>query len=102
MAKADNPRAVAGDNSGNEGTETLATKEAKDRLKSYVERIEKMEDEKSSIVLDIKSIYDEAKGNGYNVKALRTAIRLRKMDRDERAEQEALVDLYMSALGVFG
>lgn len=94
MAKADNPKAVAGDNS--------TTSFGKDQLKAIVERIERLEDEKSTIALDIKEVYAEAKGNGFDVKALRTIIRIRKQDANERAEQEAILETYMQALGIFG
>jgi len=70
------------------------------QLKSIVERIERLEGEKAVIASDIKDVYAEAKGNGYDVKALRTIIRLRKQDANERAEQEALLETYMEALGM--
>ncbi len=72
---------------------------AGDQLRSFVERIERLEEEKKTIGDDIKDVYAEAKGNGFTVSALRETIRLRKMDADERSEREALVDLYMGALG---
>ena len=64
-----------------------------DQLKNTVERIERLEEEKKTISDDIKEVYAEAKGNGYDVKVLRKVIALRKRDRDERAEEEALNDL---------
>jgi uncharacterized protein (UPF0335 family) len=70
------------------------------QLKSIVERIERLEDEKAAIGSDIKDVYAEAKGNGYDTKALRTIIRLRKQDASERAEQEAVLETYMDALGM--
>lgn len=70
-----------------------------DQLKSVVERIERLEEEKKTISDDIKEVYAEAKGNGYDVKVLRKVIALRKRDRDERAEEEALIDLYLQAVG---
>jgi uncharacterized protein (UPF0335 family) len=70
------------------------------QLKSIVERIERLEEEKKVIADDIKDVYAEAKGNGYDVKTLRTAVRIRKMDANERAEQEALLETYMVALGM--
>jgi len=73
---------------------------AKDHLKSFVERIERCEEEKKSIADDIKDIYAEAKGNGYDVKALRHIVRLRKMDKDKRDEFESIVDVYREALGM--
>lgn len=73
---------------------------AKDQLRAFVERIERLEEEKASIAGDIKEIYAEAKGNGFDTRVLRQVIRLRKMDRAERLEQEALLELYLSALGM--
>ncbi len=70
------------------------------QLKAIVERIERLEEEKKTISDDIRDVYAEAKGNGYDVKALRTIVRLRKQDANERAEQEALVETYMVALGM--
>jgi uncharacterized protein (UPF0335 family) len=72
---------------------------AADQLRSIVERIEKLEEEKKAIADDIRDVYLEAKGNGFDVKALRAVIRLRKQDRNERAEQEAILETYLSALG---
>ena len=77
-----------------------ATKFAKDQLKAIVERIERLEEEKKTISDDIRDVYAEAKGNGYDVKALRTVVRLRKMDTDERKEQETILDTYLVALGM--
>jgi uncharacterized protein (UPF0335 family) len=77
-----------------------ATRFAKDQLKALVERIEHLEDEKKAIADDIKDVYAEAKGNGYDVKALRKIIRLRKQDKNERAEEEAILETYMHALGM--
>ena len=70
------------------------------RLKSFIERIERLEEEKKTISDDIRDVYAEAKGNGYDVKALRTIIRLRKQDANERAEQETILETYMQALGM--
>ncbi|MCX5495781.1 DUF2312 domain-containing protein [Kaistia dalseonensis] len=70
------------------------------QLKSIVERIERLEEEKSAIADDIKDVYGEAKGNGYDTKALRTIIRLRKQDASEREEQDAILELYKNALGM--
>lgn len=77
-----------------------ATRFAKDQLKSIIERVERLEEEKKVIADDIKDVYAEAKGNGFDVKALRTIVRMRKQDANERAEQEALVDTYLQALGM--
>ena len=73
---------------------------AKDQLKAFIERVERLEEEKKTISDDIRDVYAEAKGNGYDVKALRTIIRLRKQDKDERMEQEAILETYMHALGM--
>lgn len=88
--RAENPRAVAGSNSGI----------ASDQLRSFVERIERLEEEQQALAEDKKEVYAEAKGNGFDTKTIRTVIRLRKQDANERAEQEALLDLYMHALGM--
>ncbi len=72
---------------------------AAERLRSFLERVERLEEEKATIMNDIKEVYAEAKGEGYDTKILRQIIRLRKMDRADRQEQEALLDLYLSALG---
>ena len=73
---------------------------AADQLKSFVERIERLEVEAETISGDIKDVYAEAKANGFDVKILRQVIRLRKQDKSEREEMEALLELYMQALGM--
>ena len=80
--------------------EQPATRFAKDQLKAVVERIEKLEEEKKATADDIKDVYAEAKGNGFDVTALRTIVRMRKQDVDERKEQEAVLETYMHALGM--
>jgi uncharacterized protein (UPF0335 family) len=80
--------------------EQAATRFAKDHLKAFVERIERLEEEKKTIADDIRDVYAEAKGNGFDVKALRTVLRLRKQDVDERKEQEAILETYLHALGM--
>ena len=77
-----------------------ATTIARDQLKAIVERIERLEEEKQALANDIKDVYAEAKGNGFDTKTLRTIIRLRKQDSNERQEAEALLDLYLNALGM--
>jgi uncharacterized protein (UPF0335 family) len=77
-----------------------ATKFAKDQLKAIIERIERLEEEKKTISDDIRDVYAEAKGNGYDVKALRTIVRMRKQDANERAEEETILETYMQALGM--
>lgn len=71
---------------------------AADRLKSFIERVEKLEEEKTAIAGDIREVYSEAKAAGFDVKVMRQIIKLRKMDRNDREEQEALLDTYMRAL----
>jgi uncharacterized protein (UPF0335 family) len=73
---------------------------AGEQLKSVVERIERLEEEKQALADDIKEVYAEAKANGFDTKTLRQVVRLRKQDLAERQEQEALLDLYMHALGM--
>ena len=71
-----------------------------DQLKSYIERIERLEEEKAGLSGDIRDIFSEAKANGFDVKIMRQVIRIRKMDKSERDEQETLLDLYLHALGM--
>lgn len=70
------------------------------QIKSIIERVERLEAEKTAIAGDIKEIYSEAKSNGYDVKVLRQIVRIRKQDTAERQEQEAILDLYLHALGM--
>lgn len=71
-----------------------------DRLRSYIERVERLEEEKRGIADDIKDVYAEAKAVGYDAKIMRTIVRLRKMKPEDRAEMEALVETYKIALGL--
>jgi uncharacterized protein (UPF0335 family) len=80
--------------------EQPATRFAKDQLKAFVERIERLEEEKKTISDDIRDVYAEAKGNGFDVKALRTIVRLRKQDAEERREHETILETYLHALGM--
>jgi uncharacterized protein (UPF0335 family) len=73
---------------------------AKEQLKSFVERVEKLEEEKKTIADDIKDVFAEAKGTGFCPKALRAILKMRKEDADQRAEHEAIVELYMRSLGM--
>jgi uncharacterized protein (UPF0335 family) len=73
---------------------------ARDQLRAFIERIEKLEEEKTAIAGDIKEVYTEAKANGFDAKTLRQVVRIRKQDTAERQEQEALLDLYLHALGM--
>jgi len=82
------------------GHNSASTKFAKDQLKAFVERVERLEEEKKAIADDIRDVYAEAKGNGFDVKALRAIIRMRKEDAEKRREHEAIVETYMHALGM--
>ena len=73
---------------------------AAQRLKSFIERIERLEEEKAALGADVREVYSEAKGEGFDVKIMRQVIRLRKMEADDRVEQEHLLDLYKQALGM--
>lgn len=73
---------------------------ARDQLRAFIERIERLEEEKHTIAEDIKDVYGEAKGTGFDTKILKQVIRLRKQDKDERMEQEAILDTYLQALGM--
>ena len=73
---------------------------AGDRLKSFIERIERLEEEKKALQEDIKEVFAEAKGTGFDVKIMRQILKLRKMDKDDLDEQEALLDVYKRALGM--
>ena len=73
---------------------------AADQLKSIIERIERLEEEKAGIAGDIKDVFAEAKANGFDVKVLRKIIALRKRDHDERQEEEAILELYLQAMGM--
>ncbi len=70
------------------------------RLKAYIERIERLEEEKAGLAEDVKDIYAEAKGTGFDVKTMRAVVKLRKMDTEKRREQEELLELYKSAIGI--
>lgn len=73
---------------------------AGEQLKSFIERIERLEAEKAGIAADIRDVYAEAKATGFDVKAMRAVLKLRKMEKSARQEQEALVDLYKAAVGI--
>jgi uncharacterized protein (UPF0335 family) len=72
---------------------------AQGKLKSIVERIERLEEDKAAVATDLKEVYAEAKGEGFDTKILRKVVRLRKQDQAKRQEEEALLDLYISAIG---
>ena len=73
---------------------------AKDQLKSFIDRIERLEEERAALSADIREVYSEAKGTGFDTKIMRQVIKLRKMEKDDRDEQEHLLDLYKRALGL--
>lgn len=81
-------------------SESPNTRFAKDQLKAFVERIERLEEEKKALTDDIRDVYAESKANGFDVKALRSVVRLRKQDVNERNEQQAILETYMHALGM--
>ena len=81
--------------------ETNISQSKDDRLKSLIERVERLEEEKNNLLADIKEVFSEAKGLGYDTKIMRKVLIIRKMDIDERLEQEALLETYIAALGIF-
>ncbi|MGI9481507.1 MAG: DUF2312 domain-containing protein [Hyphomicrobiales bacterium] len=78
----------------------VTTNFAQGQLRSIIERIERLEEEKTTIAADIREVYAEAKGNGFDTKILRKVVTLRKKDKVEREEEQALIDLYLHALGM--
>ena len=84
-----------------QNSKNIETKSKDNRLKSFIERIERLEEEKNNILVDIKEVYSEAKSSGYDPKIMRKILLIRKMDIDQRLEQEALLDTYRNALGIF-
>ncbi len=83
-----------------EQPEAANTRFAKDQLKAFVERIERLEEEKKTISDDIRDVYAEAKSTGYDAKTMRAIVRLRKMEKHDRLEAEALLETYKAALGL--
>jgi uncharacterized protein (UPF0335 family) len=83
-----------------EQPEAAKTRFAKDQLKAFVERIERLEEEKKTIAEDIRDVYAESKSSGFDTTALRAVVRLRKQDANERNEQQLILETYMSALGM--
>jgi uncharacterized protein (UPF0335 family) len=81
-------------------TQTTAQTVAAGQLRAFIERIERLEEEKKTIADDIKEVYAEMKGTGFDTKAVRAIVRLRKQDQAERQEAEAILDLYKAALGM--
>ncbi len=85
----------------NEGAPSSSASEiSADRLRSLIKRIEKLEEDKAAIGEDLKEVYSEAKGTGFDTKIIRQIVRLRKVEVEKRREQEELLDLYMSAIGM--
>jgi len=84
----------------NSEAETPATRFAKDQLKAFIERIERLEEEKKTLSDDIRDVYVEIKSQSFDVKAIRTIIRMRKQDPNDRQEQETILETYMHALGM--
>lgn len=91
-----NSEMFTGDEMGKEAAQTVAV----GQLRSFIERIERLSEEKKTIGDDIKEVYAELKGSGFDSKAVRTIIRLRKKEEHERQEEEAMIQLYMDALGM--
>jgi len=77
----------------------VLTAAAQGRLRTIIERIERLEEDKAAVMADIKEVFAEAKGEGYDVKVLRKVVRIRKQDKAKRQEEEAILDLYLSAVG---
>jgi uncharacterized protein (UPF0335 family) len=77
----------------------VLTSAAQGRLRSIIERIERLEEDKAAVLADIKEVFLEAKGEGYDAKVLRKVVAIRKKDKAKRQEEEAILDLYLSAIG---
>jgi uncharacterized protein (UPF0335 family) len=73
---------------------------AQGRLRGIIERLERLDEDKAAVMADMKEVFAEAKGEGYDVKTLRRVLRISKMDKGKRQEEEAILDLYLSALGL--
>ena len=73
---------------------------AKEHLKSFIERVERLEEERAALTADIREVYSEAKGQGFDTRIMRQVVRMRKLDKADFQEQEAMLDLYLSALGM--
>ena len=84
---------------GDDAHSDVLNQDAQGRLRTIVERIERLEQEKTEVMEQIKEVFAEAKGAGFDVKILRKVVRLRKQDRAKRQEEEAILDLYLSAIG---
>ena len=84
---------------GDDAHSDVLNQDAQGRLRTIVERIERLEQEKAEVMEQIKEVFSEAKGAGFDVKTLRKVLRIRKQDRAKRQEEEAILDLYLSAIG---
>ena len=96
------PGALPGSSAGSVAAHTsddVLNQAAQTRLRTIIERIERLEVDKAAVSNDLKEVYAEAKGEGFDVKILRKIVRIRKMDAAKRSEEEALIDLYLSAIG---
>jgi len=89
----------AGHNSGDAATLDVLNATAQTQLRTIIERIERLEEDKAGVMADLKEVYAEAKGNGFDTKILRKVVRMRKQDKAKLSEEEALIDLYLSAIG---
>ena len=99
-----NPRAVVGDNSGDDtfdvSEDQIRDADADNRLRLLIERVERLEEEKKGLADDIRDVYAEAKAVGYDPKIMRQIVRLRKMDQNARSEMEMILETYKAALGM--
>ncbi len=96
---ADAPQSQTPDNPAAESDDATETPTGQ-RLRSFIERVERLEEEKKGLADDIKEVYAEAKAQGFDVKTMRKIVSLRKKDPDDRAEEDALLDTYMAELGM--
>src|SRR5690606_23346308 len=87
------------DGASSDASPDALTAPAQGRLRTIIERLERLEEDKQAVMADMKEVFAEAKGEGYDVKILRKVIRIRKQDKAKRQEEDAILDLYMSALG---
>ena len=95
----DSPFSSSSSASATHVSDDVLNQAAQTRLRTIIERIERLEVDKATVMNDIKEVFAEAKGEGFDVKILRKVIRMRKMDKAKRDEEEALIDLYLSAIG---
>jgi uncharacterized protein (UPF0335 family) len=88
-----------GHNSGDDAVVDVLNASAQTQLRTIIERIERLEEDKAGVMADLKEVYAEAKGNGFDTKILRKVVRMRKQDKAKLQEEEVLIDLYLSAIG---